>query len=160
MTPRSFHIGFLLIFLLILIGSLSVSAGGIDYVGLRITLPLGKIPFLVGIDLGMRLPFGWGIASLLINPDGRTLILGSVEVALTGEGNVGMSLIRATAGISYFDLNATFPSPVLGGGIAYRLSSEAGFQIGLGGEILYPLASGPRALGPPFLTLGGGWSPR
>ena len=81
MIPRSFHIGFLLISLLVLIGSLSASAGGIDYVGLRITLPLGKIPFLVGIDLGMRLPFGWGIASLLINPDGRTLILGSVEVA-------------------------------------------------------------------------------
>ncbi len=154
MTLRSFHIGFLLISLLVLIGSLSVSAGAIDYVGLRIALPLGNIPFLIGIDLGMRLPFGWGIASLLINPDGRTLILGSVEVALTGEGSVGMSLIRATAGISYFDLNAIFPSPVFGGGIAYRLSSEAGFQVGLGGEILYPLA-----LGPPFLSIGGGWLP-
>ena len=160
MTLRSLHIRFLLIALLVLIGSLSASAGAIDYVGLRITLPLGNIPLLVGIGLGMRLPFGWGIASLLINPDGRTLILGSVEVALTGEGGVGMSLIRATAGISYFDLNATFPSPVFGGGIAYRLSSETGFQIGLGGEILYPLASGPRALGPPFLSIGGGWSPQ
>ncbi|MEA1871340.1 MAG: hypothetical protein U9N00_04030 [Candidatus Bipolaricaulota bacterium] len=159
MTPRSFYIWFLLILLLVLTSSLSASAGAIDYVGLRITLPLGKIPFLVGIDLGMRLPFGWGIASLLINSDGRTLILGSVEVALTGEGSVGMSLIRATAGISYFDLNATFPSPVFGGGIAYRLSSEAGFQIGLGAEILYPLAFGSSAIGPPFLSIGGGWLP-
>ena len=154
MTLRSFHIRFLLISLLVLISSLYASAGGIDYVGLRITLPLGKIPFLVGIDLGMRLPFGWGIASLLINSEGKTLILGSVEVALTSEDSAGMSLIRATAGISYFDLNATFPSPVFGGGIAYRLSSEAGFQIGIGGEILYPLA-----VGPPFLSMGGGWLP-
>jgi hypothetical protein len=155
MLPRSIVLVFLLALACGLAGFFSASAAGIDYIGLRVALPLGNVPFLIGVELGSRLPFGWGVTSLFLSPDGRTLILGSIEVALSERTNLSTSLIRATAGISYFDLSATFPSPVFGGGIAYRISSEAGFQIGIGGEILYPLA-----LRPPFLSVGGGWSPR
>lgn len=151
MLSRSLLLGLLCIILPI--GDVpAADAAGIDYIGLRIVLPLGNVPFMVGVDLGMRLPFGWGVASLFLTPEGKTLILGSVEVAFGGEEGRGTSLLRLTAGISYFDLTARFPSPLVGAGFSYRLPVAEVFQVGVGGEILFPLA-----LAPPLLTLGGGW---
>lgn len=155
MLSRSLVLGILCVVVLLFGNVPAADAAGIDYVGLRIVLPLGNVPFMIGVDLGMRLPFGWGVVSLFLTPEGRTLILGSVEVSLGEAEGLGTSLIRLTAGISYFDLAATFPTPLFGGGIAYRLSVTETFQVVVGGEILFPLA-----LGPPFITLGGGWTPR
>ena len=132
----------------------SVIGAGLDYVGLRIIIPLGQVPFMVGVDIGTHVPFGWAIASLFLAPDGKTLILGSAEVAIGGQENAGVSLLRGTIGISYFDLSAMFPSLVFGGGISYRFSFADHFQLAASGEIIYPLA-----LGPPMFSIGGGWSP-
>ena len=132
----------------------SAIGAGLDYVGLRIIIPLGQAPFMVGVDIGTHVPFGWAIASLFLAPDGETLILGSAEVAIGGQENAGVSLLRGTIGISYFDLSAMFPSLVFGGGISYRFSFANHFQLAASGEIIYPLA-----LGPPMFSIGGGWSP-
>ncbi|HDL86666.1 MAG TPA: hypothetical protein ENH11_10160 [Candidatus Acetothermia bacterium] len=127
---------------------------GLDYVGLRIIIPLGQAPFMIGVDIGTHLSFGWAMASLFLAPDGKTLILGSTEVAIGGQESAGASLLRATIGISYFDLTATFPSIVFGGGISYRFSFADHLQLVASGEIIYPLA-----LGPPMFSIGGGWIP-
>jgi len=128
---------------------------GLDYIGVRIIIPLGQAPFMVGVDIGSHLPFGWAMASLFLAPDGKTLILGSAEVAIGGQENAGVSLLRGTVGISYFDPSAMFPSLVFGGGISYRFSFADHFQLAASGEIIYPLA-----LGPPMFSIGGGWSPQ
>jgi len=137
----------------VLVGCSAIGAG-LDYVGLRIIIPLGQAPFMVGVDIGTHLSFGWAMASLFLAPDGKTLILGSAEVAIGGQENAGVSLLRGTIGISYFDLSAMFPSLVFGGGISYRFSFANHFQLAASGEIIYPLA-----LGPPMFSIGGGWSP-
>ena len=51
------------------------SGAGLDYIGLRVIIPLGQAPFMVGVDIGTHLPFGWAMASLFLAPDGKTLIL-------------------------------------------------------------------------------------
>jgi len=128
-------------------------AGGMEFtIGLRVGLPLGDLPLLLGAELGVEFPLGWGVASLLIGGDGKTLFLVGYEYPLLhGEGK-GSTNLRFTAGVSYFDPDATFPSPFIGGGVAYRhLVSEA-VQVALSGDLLYPIA-----LRAPLLTIGGGW---
>ncbi len=127
---------------------LPVMGDGIDGVSLTVTIPFGDLPPLFGITIRSELPVGYGVASLLISPSGQTLIRGGVEISL-GEGG---SYLVITGGIIYFDLSAKFPSPVLGGGLSYRIP-EHGLQFGINGELIYPIA-----LGPPLLSLEGGWS--
>ncbi|HHR86237.1 MAG TPA: hypothetical protein ENL23_07820 [Candidatus Acetothermia bacterium] len=127
---------------------------GLDYVGLRIIIPLGQAPSMMGIDIGTRFPFGWLTASLFLSHDGKTLILGSADVAIGEKKSAGVSCLRGTLGISYFDLSAMFPSLVFGGGMSYRFSFADRFQLTACGEIIYPLA-----LGPPMFSIGGGWAP-
>ena len=129
-------------------------AAGFDYVGLRIIIPLRQAPVMVGVDIGTHLPFGWATASLFLAPDGKTLILGNTDVAISGQESTGVSCLRATIGISYFDLSAMFPSIVFGGGISYRFSLSNQFQLDASGEIIYPFA-----LGPPMFSIGAGWVP-
>ncbi len=127
---------------------LPVFGDGIDAVSITVSIPFGGLPPLFGVTIRSGLPFGYGVASLLISPSGQTLIRGGAEIPL-GEGG---SYLAVTGGIAYFDLNARFPSPVLGGGLSYRIP-EHGLQFGINGEIIYPIA-----LGPPLLSLEGGWS--
>ncbi len=129
-------------------------ATGIDYIGVRLILPLGQMPPMVGVEIGSRVSFGWATASLFLTQDGRTLLLGGVEMAINDEEDPGSSLLRAVVGVSYFDLAARFPAFVVGGGITYRISINDAFQVGIRGEIIYPLA-----LGPPLMSIGGGWAP-
>lgn len=131
----------------------SGGAAGLDYVGLRITVPLGSVPFLFGIDLGTRVPSGWAFATLLLDATGRTLLFGTYEFKLAGGDGVGTSFVVLSAGIVHFDPRVVYPSPVFGGGLSYRFDVAKAVQAGLTGEILYPLG-----LGPPFFTLQGGWS--
>ncbi len=122
--------------------------GGIDAVSLTISIPFGGLPPLFGVTLRSELPFGYGVASLLISPSGQTLLRSGVEIPIGGGG----SYLDVTGGIAYFDLNARFPAPVLGGGLSYRGPAH-GLQFGISGELIYPIA-----LGPPLLILEGGWS--
>lgn len=138
----------------VLVMAYPARGAGLDYVGLRIIIPLGQAPFMVGVDIGTHLSFGWAMGSLFLAPDGKTLILGSAEVAIGGQESAGVSLLRGTLGISYFDLSAMLPSLVFGGGISYRFSLADHFQLAASGEIIYPLA-----LGPPMFSIGTGWAP-
>ena len=128
-------------------------AGGTEFtIGLRVGLPLGGLPFLMGIELGVGFPLGWGVASLLIGGDGKTLFLIGYEYPLLHGDGGGSTRLRFTTGVSYFDLDAPFPSPLVGGGVAYRHLVSAAAQVALSGDLLYPIA-----LHVPLLAVGGGW---
>ena len=128
-------------------------AGAMEFtIGLRVGLPLGDLPLLLGVELGVEFPLGWGVASLLIGGDGKTLFLIGYEHPLFHGDGGGSTRLRFTTGVFYFDLDAPFPSPLIGGGVAYRhLVSEA-VQVALSGDLLYPIV-----LRAPLLTIGGGW---
>ena len=134
--------------------ALAAQGIGIDFMALRVSLPLGRLPALIGVDVGMKLTIGWGIASLLLSPDGRTILLTSYEYPLGTNKHSNQSLVRIDAGLFYFDLDAFFPSPLFGAGLSYRYFLGEDISIGVTGDILYPLA-----LGPPLITLGTGWYP-
>ncbi len=135
---------------LIIIGafSLALVATGIDAVCVTVSLPFGNTPLLIGFTIREQFSFGYGVSTLVISPQGKTLILIGAEFPL---GNNG-SYLRLDGGISYFDMSARFPSPVFGGGLAYRIPAH-GIQFGAIGEFLYPFA-----LSPPMFSLEGGWS--
>jgi hypothetical protein len=109
---------------------------------------------MLGLDIGTHLTFGLAVASLLLSPNGETLMLASIEARIAGSENAGVTLIRGTIGLSYFDLSAPLPSFILGGGLTYRFSVDEHMSIGASSEIIYPLA-----LGPPMLAFSAGWSP-
>ena len=121
-------------------------------IGLRVALPLGELPLLLGVELGVEFPLGWGVSSLLIGGDGKTLFLIGYEYPLLYGDGGGSTRLRFTTGVSYFDLDAPFPSPLVGGGVAYRHPVSEMIQAALSGDLLYPVA-----LRTPLLTLGGGW---
>ncbi len=137
-----------------IIASCSSFGQGLDQIGVRLIVPLGKMPFMVGIDIGTHLTFGWVIGSLLLAPDGKTLILASTDVEIAGSQNAGVTFFRGTIGLYYFDLSALLPSFILGGGLSYRFSFDEHISIAASSEIMYPLA-----LGPPMFTFNAGWSP-
>jgi hypothetical protein len=154
MSARSALVLLVLVALAFAAGSAPVLAG-IDYIGLRLSLPLGRLPFFVGIEVGMRLPVGWGMVSLLLTQDGRTLLIGSLDWALGAASDWGSSVARVSLGLSYLDLGAPFPSPLFGGGVGYLIYPFPGCRAQVAAEILYPVA-----FGPPLVSLGGGWSLR
>ncbi len=127
--------------------------GGLDYVGLRFSLPLGRLPLLVGLEVATRVPFGWASVSLLLAQDGRTLITGSLDWALGATGDWGSSVARASLGLSYLELGAALPALFFGGGVGHIVYPFPGCRAQIAVEILYPVA-----FGPPLITLGGGWS--
>ena len=136
-----------LLFIVSLVGVTGLGTG-IDAVSITVSLPFGGLPPLFGITVRSEISFGYGVASLLISPSGQTVIRGGVELPLGSGG----SYIDLRGGIAYFDLSARFPSPMLGGGLSYR-APQHGFQFGIAGVFIYPIA-----LGPPLVTLEGGWA--
>jgi hypothetical protein len=150
MPSRAIQSFLLVVFSLMIV---FVHVGGTEFaIGLRVGLPLGDLPLLIGLELGVAFPVGWGVASLLIGGGGKTLFLMSYEYPLIHEDEGGSSRLRFTIGVSYFDLNAPFPTPLAGGGVAYRHPVSEMIQVALSGDLLYPIA-----LRVPLLTAGGGW---
>ncbi len=137
----------------VVVGGLAFGEG-LDHIGVRVIIPLGKTPFMIGADIGTRLTFGWAMASLLLSPSGKTLMLASIEAKIAGSQSGGSTFFRGTIGLSYFDLLAPLPSLIFGGGLSYRLSFDEHISIAAGSEIIYPFA-----LGPPMFNFSAGWSP-
>lgn len=151
MRPRPLLLiltGFLLCLALV-----SGQAGAVDYVGLRVSLPLGGLPPLVGAEVGMRLSPGWWSASVLVSWDGRTLMVGSVDVVLGEPAAWGEAAFRLSVGLSYLELGAGLPAPFAGAGVACTVRPFEAVRVRAAAEVLYPVA-----FGPPLISLGGGWS--
>ena len=137
--------------LLLLLGASALSDSAIDYIGLRISLPIGELPSYYGIELGKEIAFGYALVSLVFSPNGRTLLLGSVDIPIGEQLGWAATLARLTAGFSH-RAGDFLPGLVGGGGIVIALYPEGtDLRIGMTGELLYP-----TAFSPPFLSLEGG----
>jgi hypothetical protein len=137
--------------LLLLLGASARSGSAIDYIGLRISLPIGELPSYYGIELGKEIAFGHAFVSLLFAPGGRTLLLGSVDIPIGEQLGWAATLVRLTAGFSH-RAGDFLPGLVGGGGMLVTLHPLASaLRINLTGELLYP-----TAFGPPFFSLEGG----
>jgi len=134
-----------------LIGWAGVSQ--LSSIGIRIVLPFTGGPFLVGIEATTNLSFGLGTGSFLLDSAGRTLIAVGVDIDLGEEGSSARTYLRLTTGIYYFDPSRSFPSPLIGGGISYRLLTFQPLVFGFASEFIYPLA-----FPVPMFSASGGWS--
>ena len=148
--PRAF----LLVVVLTLLLAGSVFGGPtIGYVGLRVSLPIGGLPPFFGIELGGQVSFGYAFVSLLLSPDGKSLLLGSADFSLAEALGWTAGVVRLSAGLSY-QVGDALPGLAGGGGIVLGLfAEEGGLRVGVSGELLYPIA-----VGPPFISLEGGWA--
>jgi hypothetical protein len=113
---------------------------GLRSIGVRVILPIGQMPFLLGAEVTTDISFGLVTGSFFLTSDGKALITGSCDVRLAATGRVGGTFLRLTAGLYYFDFSASLPSILLGGGLAVEVPASPALAIGASGEFLYPLA--------------------
>jgi len=113
---------------------------GIRSFGLRAVLPIGRVPFLIGIEARGDVPFGLLTGSFFLSSEGRVLITASYDIGLTGDAEGSRTFLRATVGLYYFDVQAFLPSLLFGGGVAVDVPAASFLAFGASGEFLYPLA--------------------
>jgi len=130
-----------------------VFSAGIRSVGLRLILPATGIPLVVGAEVVTDVSLGELSISLFLSPAGGSLLLGSVDVALTGDPSAARAFLRLTTGLAYFDASRRFPSFLVGAGTSARLSVAESFLFGLTGELIYPIA-----FPIPLITVAGAWA--
>ncbi len=130
----------------------AVSAG-IRSVGLRLILPWSGIPLLLGAEVVTNASFGGLSISLFLSPAGGTLLLGSADIAVTGDPDTANAFLRLTTGLSYFDPSRRLPTFLFGVGTSVLFTAAEPFAFGFAGELIYPLAF-PM----PMFTLSGAWS--
>lgn len=147
-TVRAIAVGLLVV----AITGLPVSSLGLRSVGLRLILPFTGIPLSIGAEIVTDASFGRLSISLFLSPAGGTLLLGSADVALTGDPETANAFLRMTTGLSYFDLTRRLPTLLFGGGVSVLFTAAESLVFGLSGEAVYPLA-----FPVPMLTLSGGW---
>lgn len=113
---------------------------GVRSIGLRVVLPIGQTPFLIGVEAAGDVPFGLLTGSFFLSSKGKVLITASYDVQLAGATEGNRTFLRATIGLSYFDPAAFLPSIVFGGGLAVDVPVASFLAFGVAGEFLYPLA--------------------
>jgi len=132
---------------------LPMSSLGLRSVGLRVILPFTGIPISIGAEVVTEASFGGLSLSLFLSPRGGTLLLGSAEIALTGDPEAASAFLRLTTGLSYFDSSRLLPSLLFGGGVSVLFTAAEPFTFAMAAETIYPLA-----FPIPMLTLSGAWS--
>jgi len=125
---------------------------GLRSVGVGVILPIGKTPFLFGVEATTELSFGLATGSFFLASGGKTLIVASCDVRLAGSPHVGGTFLRLTTGLLYFDPTAFLPSVLFGGGLAVEAPISSALAICASGEFVYPLA-----FSPPLVSASGRW---
>ncbi|MDD5219687.1 MAG: hypothetical protein PHV11_03875 [Candidatus Bipolaricaulis sp.] len=134
--------------------ALPVHASSFRSVGLRVIVPLGNVPFMIGVEAAADVSFGVASATFFLSSGGGTVISLSGDIPLSDDPGAAKAFFRFTAGISYFDAAQPYPIPFVGAGLAYDARILGSSMVSIAGEFLYPL-SFPT----PLLTLAGRWSP-
>lgn len=123
-------------------------------IGLRVVVPLGDVPFLLGLEAAADVSFGVTSATLFLSARGETVIAISGDVRLSDDPDSAEIFLRLSTGISYFDPAQPYPTPFLGAGLSWDARLTSAITVSLAGEFLYPL-SFPM----PLMTVAGRWSP-
>ena len=140
------------VILLILVGQFAVGLS-LRSVGLRFLLPWTDVPFALGIEASVDADFGAVGSSFFITPDGRTLILGSVDFQVGDPAAASQSYFRLTGGLLYLNTARSLPGLVAGGGLVVETSLIGALTGGISAEFIYPFAF-PL----PMFSLRGAWS--
>lgn len=144
---------YVVLVLIIASACLPASSSGIRSVGLRLIFPFTGIPLALGAEVVTDISFGRLSISLFLSPAGGTLLLGSMDIALTGDLDTANAFLRLTTGLSYFDPSRRLPTFLFGVGTSVLSTAVDPFAFGFAGELIYPLA-----FPVPMLTLSGAWS--
>ncbi len=130
--------------------SFAVQADPLRSIGVRIIVPFGGLPVILGAETSVNIGSAIGSLSFFLSLRGDTLALASLDLPLD-PSNLG-TCVRVTAGLYDFDPEPALPSLVGGAGVSYYGSPLGWFGYSLAGEFLYPLAF-PM----PMFSVGGGW---
>jgi hypothetical protein len=136
--------------LLVVLLSFTVQAGPFRSIGVRVIVPLGGLPVILGLEATANIGSAVGSLSFFLSVRGDALLLGSLDLPL--DSSTLGTCIRVTAGLYDFDPQPALPSLVGGGGISTYGTPLGWFGYSLAGEFLYPLAF-PL----PMFSIGGGW---
>jgi hypothetical protein len=128
------------------------SGDGLRSIGLRAVLPIGRAPFLVGIEATGDLSFGLLTGSFFLSTEGKALITTSFDLRLAGDAEGSRTFVRLTTGLYYFDPSAFLPSVLIGGGLAVEVPVASFLAVGASGEFLYPVA-----FPAPLVSFSGRW---
>jgi hypothetical protein len=113
---------------------------GIRSIGLRVVLPIGNTPFLLGLEASGDVAFGVATGSFFLSADGKTLITISCDLPFGGGEAGARTFVRLTTGLVYFDRTHYLPSLLVGGGLAFEVPVSSFLAVAAAGEFIYPFA--------------------
>jgi hypothetical protein len=145
-------LGLVTVFVFVCLVGQATLGDGLRSIGLRAVLPMGRAPFLVGIEATGDLSFGWLTGSFFLSAEGKALITTSCDLRLAGDAQGSRTFVRLTVGLYYFDATAFLPSVLFGGGLALEVPVASFLAVGASGEFLYPLA-----FPAPLVSFSGRW---
>jgi len=149
-APRAIVVALVLVSLA---GASCLSQSFVRSIGVRVILPLSGLPVLVGVEGTADVAFGRLAASFFLTEKGQALLTVSGDVTLSSPTNAISTSVRVTAGLAYLDPSAFAPTPLVGGGVFYEVDAFAPILLGVGVELLYPIAF-PL----PMVSASAGWS--
>jgi hypothetical protein len=113
---------------------------GIRSIGLRVVLPIGNTPFLLGLEARGDVAFGVATGSFFLSAEGKVLITISCDLSF-GAGEAGArTFVRLTTGLVYFDRTHYLPSLLVGAGLTFEVPVSSFLAVAAAGEFIYPFA--------------------
>lgn len=125
-------------------------------IGIRFLIPTVESPFAVGLEAAISVEPVLATGSFFLTSNGEALITASVDIPV-GEASasgLGSAYLRLTTGVCYIETTDPLPTPIFGGGIAWRLRALSEVGVGMAAEFSYPLA-----FPVPMLSVSAGWWP-
>jgi hypothetical protein len=113
---------------------------GLRSIGLRVVLPIGNAPFLVGLEARGDLAFGVATGSFFLSAEGKALITISCDLDLGDNDGAARTFVRLTTGLAYFDRTQYLPSLLVGGGLAFEIPVSSFLAVAAAAEFIYPFA--------------------
>jgi hypothetical protein len=118
----------------------AASGDGIRSIGLRVVLPIGTTPFLLGLEARGDVAFGVATGSFFLSAEGNALITLSCDLRLGDGEGAARTFVRLTTGLVYFDRTHYLPSVLVGGGLAFEVPVSSFLAVAAAGEFIYPFA--------------------
>jgi hypothetical protein len=113
---------------------------GIRSIGLRVVLPIGNTPFLLGLEARGDVAFGVATGSFFLSAEGKVLITISCDLRFGDNEGAARTFVRLTTGLVYFDRTHYLPSLLVGAGLTFEVPVSSFLAVAAAGEFIYPFA--------------------